>query len=132
VTGTLGALYAGSVVVLQAGLYALTGQGSAVAVVASTLAIFALFQPVRGHMQAVVDQRFYRRKYDAAKMLEAFSLTVRAETDLGALRQRLVAVVEETMQPAHASLWLAPLRHASESDTSKTAQAGGEQAAPQQ
>jgi hypothetical protein len=106
-TGTLAAVYFGSVVLLQAAFRALTGQGSAVAVVVSTLAIIALFQPVRGQVQTIVDRRFYRHKYDAALTLAAFGVTLRMETDLGALRERLLAVVEETMQPSQVSPWLA-------------------------
>jgi hypothetical protein len=109
VTGMLAAAYFASVVLLQGTFHALTGQGSAVAVVVSTLAIAALFQPVRAWTQATVDRRFYRRKYDAARTLEAFSATLRSETDLDALRERLLATVAETMQPAHVSLWLTAL-----------------------
>jgi hypothetical protein len=107
-TATLVALYFGGIVVLQRFFVALTGEKSTLAVVASTLVIAALFNPLRRRNQSFIDRRFYRRKYDAAKTLEAFSAKLRDETDLGALSDDLVGVVSETMQPAHVSLWLRP------------------------
>jgi two-component system, NarL family, sensor kinase len=107
-TATLAAVYFGAVVGAQAVGQALTGQRSVPSwlIVASTLLIAALFYPLRRRLQAIIDWRFYRRKYDAARTLDAFAATLRTETDLEQLRAHLVGVVQETMQPAHVSLWL--------------------------
>jgi hypothetical protein len=107
-TALLVTTYVGSIVVLQVAFRTLTGQDSQLAIVASTLAIAALFNPLRRRIQAFVDRRFYRRKYDAARILARFGARLRDETDLAELNEELLAVVRETVQPAHASLWLRP------------------------
>ena len=109
-TGTLALFYWGSVVSLQALLRPIVGEGNDLAVVVSTLLIATLFLPLHRSIQGFIDRRFYRRKYDAARMLESFSATLRDEVDLDSLVGRLVEVVEETMQPAHVSLWLKEFR----------------------
>jgi hypothetical protein len=105
-TAMLVALYFGGIVVLQRLFVILTGEQSTLAVVASTLTIAALFNPLRGRVQRFVDRRFYRRKYDARKTLESFSTKLRNETELETLSGDVVGVVRETMQPEHVSLWL--------------------------
>ena len=107
-TAMLVALYFGGIVVLQRVFVILTGQRSTIAVVVSTLLIAALFNPLRRRIQSFIDRRFYRRKYDARKTLESFSVKLRDETDLEALNNELLGVVRETMAPAHVSLWLRP------------------------
>ena len=105
-TATLAGTYFGSVVLLQMAFRGVTGQGNAVAIVISTLAIAALFMPLRRRIQDIIDRRFFRRRYDAALTLAAFSSRMRDEVDIERLTTELVTVVEETMQPVHASLWL--------------------------
>ena len=111
-TATLVLVYFGGVATTQALFRALTGeqQQPQLAIVASTLAIAALFNPLRRRIQSFIDRRFYRSKYDTRKTLEAFSARLRDETDLEALNTELVSVVRETMQPVHVSLWLLPSR----------------------
>jgi hypothetical protein len=111
-TALLALVYFGGVTATQAIFRALTGQQQQpqLAVVISTLAIAALFNPLRRRIQSFIDRRFYRNTYDAAKTLEAFSAQLRNEKDLNALSEDLVGVVRETMQPAHVSLWLGPSR----------------------
>jgi hypothetical protein len=107
-TVTLVAFYFGGIVVLQRVFVVLTDQKSALAVVASTLLIAALFNPLRRRIQSFIDRRFYRRKYDAAKTLAAFSARLREETDLDVLRDDVVGLTRRTVQPSHISLWLRP------------------------
>ncbi len=107
-TITLALVYSGGVVTSQYIFRTLTGQESNLAVIASTLAIAALFQPLRRLIQGFIDRRFYRRKYDAAKTLEAFGGRLRNETDLDTLTGDMVSVIQETLQPEHVSLWLRP------------------------
>jgi len=105
-TVILTGIYVGLVIGLSALLRSIISHDSGVAIVLSTVAIYFLFQPLRRRIQQVIDRRFYRRKYDAAKVVAAFSATLRQEVDLEQLREQLVAVVQETMQPTSVSLWL--------------------------
>ena len=111
-TALLAGVHAGLIIGLESlvGLFSRQGAQPLVIVV-STLAIAALFQPLRHRLQQIIDRRFYRRKYDAARTLAAFSATLRSEVDLSQLSEQFVAVVQETMQPVHVSLWLRPPAH---------------------
>jgi hypothetical protein len=103
-TVLLGGGYAGVVL----GLGQLLGQDSSLVVAGATLAVAAAFQPVRRRIQQAVDRRFNRRRYDAAQTIAAFSARLREEVDLDTLTTELLAVVEQTVQPTRASLWLRP------------------------
>src|SRR5260221_3083695 len=107
-TASLALVYVGLVIGLQALLRGVISHDSGVAIVISTLAIAALFQPLRRRIQRSIDRRFYRSKYDAAKIIEAFSATLRNDVDLEEFREQLLAVVQWTMQPSHDSLWVRP------------------------
>ena len=109
-TALLSGLYFGIVIGLQAAFSGLT-RGNDLAIAGSTLAVAALFRPVRRRIQAFVDRRFYRRRYDAAQTLGTFSTRLRDEIDLDELGSDLGAVVRETMQPTHLSLWIRPVMH---------------------
>lgn len=111
-TVSLTGVYVGLIIGISALLRGIISQDNSVAIVISTLAIYFMFQPLRRSIQRIIDRRFYRRKYDAAKTLAAFSATLRNEVVLDDLSRQLVAVVQETMQPSHVSLWLRPTESA--------------------
>ncbi|TMB91641.1 MAG: hypothetical protein E6J44_01165 [Chloroflexi bacterium] len=115
-------LYIGLILALQALVRAVTGSLSQQppVLVGSTLVIAALFQPLRRLLQTIIDRRFYRRKYDAAKVMAAFGTTLRTEVDVGTLREQLLAIVQETMQPAHVSLWIRPAQQGGKHETAWT------------
>lgn len=108
-TVTLALIYAGCVVLLQAPLRPFTRTGGDITLVISTLAVAALFRPIRSRIQTAIDRYFYRRKYDAARTLAAFGETLRNDVDLVWLQEHLLHTVEDAVQPSHASLWLRPL-----------------------
>ncbi len=105
-TATLALVYFGSVILLQSLVAAVGGQQTAVATVISTLLMAALFTPLRRRIQNDIDRRFFRKKYDAEKVVAAFGSTLREEVDLEDLQSQIVAVVEETLQPEQVSLWM--------------------------
>jgi hypothetical protein len=107
-TVMLVAVYVGGVLVLEYAFRTLTESGSQLSIVASTLLIAALFNPMRRRVQNFIDHLFYRRKYDAARTLETFSARLRDETDMAALSSELLSAVQDTVQPEHVSLWLRP------------------------
>jgi hypothetical protein len=107
-TGTLAVIYLAGVVTLQGLLRPVAGGESDLAVVAATLGVAGVFHPLRRRIQAAINRRFYRRAYDAARILDAHRAAVRDEVDVDRLTAALVQTVAETMQPAHASLWLRP------------------------
>src|SRR6266536_25269 len=115
-------LYVGLILALQALVRAVTGSLSQQppVLVGSTLVIAALFQPLRRLLQTIIARRFYRRKYDAAKVMAAFGTTLRNEVDVDTLREQLLAIVQETMQPAHVSLWIRPAQQDAKHETAWT------------
>jgi hypothetical protein len=110
-SGILALIYGGLIIALQALLRGIINQTNGVTIVVSTLTIAALFQPLRQRIQRIVDRRFYRSKYDSAKIVAAYSATLRQEVDLDTVREHLLAMVQETMQPTFVSLWLRPTQH---------------------
>jgi hypothetical protein len=120
-TGLLALIYFGSIIVLQRLLAPFTGD-STLATILSTLLIAALFLPLRRRIQTIIDRRFYRRKYDAAKVLEGFAATARDETDLDRLTAELLRVIQETMEPESASIWLRPVDDNGPRTTDKSSQ----------
>ncbi len=129
-TAMLALVYFGSVTTLQYLFSLLTGQGNTLAIVASTLAIAALFNPLRRRIQGFIDRRFYRRKYDARKTLEAFGSRLRDETDLERIAEDLAEVVDETMQPSHISLWLSFPSSPNRSESSSEVRSSSKQSEP--
>jgi hypothetical protein len=105
-TLTLGAVYLGSVLLLQSLTRLALGHSSDLTVALATLAVAALFNPWRRRLQAFIDRRFYRRKYDAARVLASLSARLRDDVDLLAVNREILDAVDEAMHPSHASLWV--------------------------
>ncbi|MBX3061430.1 MAG: hypothetical protein KF726_00540 [Anaerolineae bacterium] len=118
-TGILALLFFGGVTIVQQLFRAVTGQTSDLAIVISTLAIAALFTPLRQRLQHLIDRRLYRRKYDAEKTLDQFGQTLRDETDLNVLKASMISVVQDTMQPTTIALWTRPFRQTQTQDESR-------------
>jgi serine phosphatase RsbU (regulator of sigma subunit) len=121
-TATLALLYIGLIFALQFLLRGIVNQTSAPAVIASTLVIVALFHPLRRRLQTIIDRRFYRQTYDAAKVIAAFTSTLREEIDLDQLHERLIAVVQEALLPRSVALWLRATGPGAEHGTFRLAQ----------
>jgi hypothetical protein len=111
VSAVLAAVYFGSITLIQGGITAVTNTQSPFAIVLSTLLVAALFNPLRQRVQAFIDRRFYRQKYDAQQVLAQFAQTARDEVDMEALQTELLRVVQETMQPQTITLWLKSTDH---------------------
>ena len=126
-TAALLLLYLGSVYLLQTMLRAVTGQTSAIAIVAATLLVAACLQPLRRRLREEIDRRFYRRRYDATRVLADFSAQLRTEVDLAQLSDLLLTVVGELMQPAYCSLWLLPKESTSDRNVWRETAKGMEQ-----
>jgi hypothetical protein len=119
-TGTLVLLYLSCVFALQMVIHALIGQTSGLVIVASTLAVAAVFQPVRRRIQRMIDHRFYRDRYTALQTLEELQIVLQHEIDLTQLSEQILTIVNKTMHPTFASLWLFPLHQANGSRTAPT------------
>jgi hypothetical protein len=104
--GCLAVVYLGGVYAIQAAVRSVSGQSGTLAVTVSTLLVAAAFQPLRTRIQRAVDHRFYRRRYDAARTIEAFSGRLREQVEIETVSDDVLDVVRDTLQPAHVSLWV--------------------------